>query len=160
MGVEAFIAQIRDELVRHTYKPLPARKKEIRKYRGKVRVLSIPRDPDRECKVALKLILEPIFEVASSRGEDVTRTRVTNGDRVFSDQYLFNQFSDDPMSFTAIERFGGRAQTRQESRKRFRQAQKGSTALRLVVIDCNSTCIASTRPPTRLGSRVEVTIKN
>ena len=41
-GVEAFIAQIRDELVQRTYKPLPARRQEIPKDGGKVRVLSIP----------------------------------------------------------------------------------------------------------------------
>ena len=41
-GVEVFLAQIRDELVQHTYKPLPARKQEIPKDGGKVRVLSIP----------------------------------------------------------------------------------------------------------------------
>src|SRR5499427_373105 len=42
-GVEAFLEQIRDELVQRTYKPLPARRREIPKDGGtKVRVLSIP----------------------------------------------------------------------------------------------------------------------
>ena len=41
-GVETFLEQIRDELVRRIYKPLPARKREIPKDGGKVRVLSIP----------------------------------------------------------------------------------------------------------------------
>jgi RNA-directed DNA polymerase len=41
-GVEAFLEQIRDELVQRTYKPLPARKREIPKDGNKVRVLSIP----------------------------------------------------------------------------------------------------------------------
>ena len=41
-GVEAFLEQIRDELVRRTYVPLPARRQEIPKDGGKVRVLSIP----------------------------------------------------------------------------------------------------------------------
>jgi RNA-directed DNA polymerase len=40
--VDAFLEQIRDELVQRTYKPLPARKREIPKDGGKVRVLSIP----------------------------------------------------------------------------------------------------------------------
>jgi len=41
-GVEVFLEQIRDELVGRTYKPLPARRQEIPKDGGKVRVLSIP----------------------------------------------------------------------------------------------------------------------
>jgi RNA-directed DNA polymerase len=61
-GVEAFLEQIRDELVQLTYKPLPARKQEIPKDGGKVRVLSIPAIRDRVVQGALKLILEPIFE--------------------------------------------------------------------------------------------------
>ena len=46
-GVEAFLAQIRDELVARTYVPLPARRQEIPKDCGKVRVLSIPAVRDR-----------------------------------------------------------------------------------------------------------------
>jgi RNA-directed DNA polymerase len=61
-GVEAFLVQIRDELVRRTYAPLPARRQEIPKDGGKVRVLSIPAIRDRVVQGALKLILEPIFE--------------------------------------------------------------------------------------------------
>ena len=61
-GVEAFLEQIRDELVQRTYVPLPARRQEIPKDGGKVRVLSIPAIRDRVVQGALKLILEPIFE--------------------------------------------------------------------------------------------------
>ena len=62
-GTEILLRQIRDELVTHTYRPLPARKKEIPKDGGKkVRVLSIPAIRDRVVQGALKLILEPIFE--------------------------------------------------------------------------------------------------
>ena len=61
-GVEAFLEQIQDELNQRTYVPLPARKKEIPKDGGKVRVLSIPAIRDRVVQGALKLILEPIFE--------------------------------------------------------------------------------------------------
>ena len=39
-GVEAFLGQIRDELVGRTYVPLPARRQEIPKDGGKVRILS------------------------------------------------------------------------------------------------------------------------
>ena len=41
-GVEALLERLRDELTGRTYKPLPARKQEIPKDGGKVRVLSIP----------------------------------------------------------------------------------------------------------------------
>src|SRR5260370_2702464 len=61
-GVAAFLEQIQDELVRRTYRPLPARRQEIPKDGGKVRVLSIPAIRDRVVQGALKLILEPIFE--------------------------------------------------------------------------------------------------
>jgi RNA-directed DNA polymerase len=61
-GVDAFLEQIRDELVQHTYEPLPARRQEIPKEGGKVRVLSIPAIRDRVVQGSLKLILEPIFE--------------------------------------------------------------------------------------------------
>src|SRR6516162_320054 len=61
-GIDAFLEQIRDELVGRTYKPLPARRREIPKDGGKVRVLSIPAIRDRVVQGALKLILEPIFE--------------------------------------------------------------------------------------------------
>src|SRR3989440_12619940 len=61
-GVEALLEQLRDELTGCTYKPLPARKQEIPKDGGKVRVLSIPAIRDRVVQGALKLLLEPIFE--------------------------------------------------------------------------------------------------
>ena len=41
-GTERFLEQIRNELVQRTYVPLPARRREIPKDGGKVRVLSIP----------------------------------------------------------------------------------------------------------------------
>src|ERR1700716_2853384 len=61
-GVEALLEQLRDELIGRTYQPLPARRQEIPKDGGKVRVLSIPSIRDRVVQGALKLILEPIFE--------------------------------------------------------------------------------------------------
>ncbi len=67
-GVESFLRQIRDELVTHTYRPMRARKKEIPKDGGKVRVLSIPAIRERVVQGALKLILEPIFEADFQSG--------------------------------------------------------------------------------------------
>src|SRR6202040_4424320 len=67
-GVESFLRQIRDELVTNAYRPMRARKKEIPKDGGKVRVLSIPAIRDRVVQGALKLILEPIFEADFQSG--------------------------------------------------------------------------------------------
>src|SRR5947199_4132031 len=67
-GVESFLRQIRDELVTHTYRRMRARKKEIPKDGGKVRVLSIPAIRDRVVQGAMKLILEPIFEADFQSG--------------------------------------------------------------------------------------------
>jgi len=62
-GVEPFLAQLRDELVSRTYRPLRNRRVEILKDGGpKVRVLGIPPIRDRVVQGALKHILEPIFE--------------------------------------------------------------------------------------------------
>src|SRR3954464_7548112 len=61
-GVEAFLGQLRQELVERTYRPQRARKVEIPKGGGKMRPLSIPSIRDRVVQGALKLILEPIFE--------------------------------------------------------------------------------------------------
>ena len=61
-GVEAFLAQLRDELVTRTYRPLRNRRVEIPKGGDKVRVLGVPAIRDRVVQGALNLILQPIFE--------------------------------------------------------------------------------------------------
>src|SRR5262245_61768223 len=60
-GVEAFLDQLREELVQRRYRPQRPRKVGIPKEGGKVRHLSIPSIRDRVVQGALKLILEPIF---------------------------------------------------------------------------------------------------
>ena len=55
-GIEAFLAQLRDELVARTYRPLRDRRVEIPKRGGKVRVLGIPAIRDRVVQGALKLM--------------------------------------------------------------------------------------------------------
>jgi RNA-directed DNA polymerase len=67
-GEEAFLEQIRDELVSGTYRPMRNRIKEIPKDKDKVRVLGIPAIRDRVVQGALKLILEPIFEADFQEG--------------------------------------------------------------------------------------------
>src|SRR5207245_10890237 len=62
-GVDAFLAQLRDELVTRTYWPLRNRRVEIPKDQGtKVRVLGIRAIGDRVAQGALKLIRDTILE--------------------------------------------------------------------------------------------------
>src|SRR5260370_40080115 len=81
-GVEALLEQLRDELTGRTYQPLPARKHEIPKDGGKVRVLSIPAIRDRVVQGALKLILEPVFEADFQPGAFGYRPKRTAHDAV------------------------------------------------------------------------------
>jgi retron-type reverse transcriptase len=81
-GVEALLEQLRDELTGRTYKPLPARKHEIPKDGGKVRVLSIPAIRDRVVQGALKLILEPVFEADFQPGSYGYRPKRTAHDAI------------------------------------------------------------------------------
>ena len=67
-GTECFLEQIRDDLVRRTYRPQLTRKVEIPKAGGKFRTLSIPTIRDRTVQGALKLVLEPIFEADFQAG--------------------------------------------------------------------------------------------
>ena len=67
-GAEGFLEQLREELVQRSYRPQRARKVEIPKEEGKVRLLSIPSIRDRVVQGALKLILEPIFEADFQAG--------------------------------------------------------------------------------------------
>src|SRR5438067_4980765 len=61
-GLERFLEQLREELVKRSYRPRRLRKVKIPKEGGKTRQLSIPCIRDRVVQGALKLILEPIFE--------------------------------------------------------------------------------------------------
>jgi len=81
-GVEALLEQLRDELTGRTYRPLPARKREIPKDGGKVRVLSIPAIRDRVVQGALKLILEPVFEADFQPGSFGYRPKRTAHDAI------------------------------------------------------------------------------
>jgi RNA-directed DNA polymerase len=62
-GTEAFLQELREELLTQTYRPQRLRRVEIPKAGGKgVCVLSVPTIRDRVVQGAVKLILEPIFE--------------------------------------------------------------------------------------------------
>lgn len=61
-GVEIFLRNIQQELVKGTYQPVRNRIKEIPKANGKTRKLGIATIRDRVVQGAVKLILEPVFE--------------------------------------------------------------------------------------------------
>lgn len=62
VGVETFLANVRELLKSGAFAPVPVRRVEIPKAGGKVRKLGIPTVTDRVVQAALKLVLEPIFE--------------------------------------------------------------------------------------------------
>ena len=63
IGVRRFLEDIRASLKSRTYEPQPVRERGIPKAGGKTRYLGIPTLRDRVVQMALKLVLEPIFEV-------------------------------------------------------------------------------------------------
>jgi len=62
LGVEKWLASLREELVSKTYRPNPVRRATIPKPGGGERPLGIPTIRDRVVQTAAKIVLEPIFE--------------------------------------------------------------------------------------------------
>src|SRR3954447_21355442 len=62
-GVERFLGKLREELRAGTFRALAVKERAIPKRGGKLRYLGIPTVRDRVVQAALKLVLEPIFEV-------------------------------------------------------------------------------------------------
>jgi RNA-directed DNA polymerase len=62
-GVLPFLEELRSSLKDESFTALPVKQAVIPKKNGKVRYLGIPTLRDRVAQMALKLILEPIFEV-------------------------------------------------------------------------------------------------
>ncbi len=63
LGVQRFLTELREELRSGSYRPLPVKERKIPKRGGKLRRLGIATVRDRVVQAAVKLVLEPIFEV-------------------------------------------------------------------------------------------------
>ena len=61
-GVLPFLEDLRSSLKDGSFQPLPVREATIPKKGGKVRRWGIPTLRDRVARMALKLVLEPVFE--------------------------------------------------------------------------------------------------
>lgn len=60
--MERFLTELRGELKGGRFRPSPVRERAIPKRGGRLRYLGIPTFKDRVVQMALKLVLEPIFE--------------------------------------------------------------------------------------------------
>ena len=67
-GVEKYLQELREELIKGSYSPGKSRIKEIPKSGKGMRTLQIPCIRDRIVQSALKLIIEPIFEADFQQG--------------------------------------------------------------------------------------------
>ena len=67
-GLEAYLQELREELIRQSYRPQKNKMVEIPKAGKGTRTLKIPCIRDRVVQGALKLIIEPIFEADFQEG--------------------------------------------------------------------------------------------
>ena len=63
LGAERYLQELLNDLEAGSYRPQPVKRVEIPKGDGKTRPLGIPAVKDRVVQTALKMVIEPIFEV-------------------------------------------------------------------------------------------------
>ena len=68
LQAERYLLELHTELKEGTYRPHPVKRVEIPKPDGKTRPLGIPTVKDRIVQAALKMVIEPIFEVQFREG--------------------------------------------------------------------------------------------
>ena len=90
-GISAFVAELMEALKNKTYKPDPVKRVMIPKKDGSKRPLGIPTIRDRVAQMAVKIVIEPIFEADFCKTSYGFRPKKSAHDAVDDVAYSLNQ---------------------------------------------------------------------